>query len=919
MSKRHIGRPMGRRPGHVPLQVAVALFVLVAALPGWSIAVWRDHRAVGGARHQILNEAEDAAARAAQRVGALFDRTGTALTLLAKQPEVVAATGGPDARCADELAEALEATGDILNLGVAAASGDVHCSGLALPAAVYVGDRSYFTGAIRSAGFSVGVRQVGRITGQESINVAVPVTVDDRVAGVLFAALDVGAVAGVADAGHRDARVVVFDRSGTVLAEVAAARERGSPLGPADIWRRHEAADASFDGGDGYVYSVMPANLDSTSEPSGVVAAVGVDRHPLDALERRFRQDVIASSATLLVLTAMLLLVAGRFVVTPLRRLALATSQLRTGHWSPPRRLRAGASEVSALTDAFTEMADDLYDRRTQLLRERALLSAILDGLDEGIVAYDENLDPVVQNQALQAIAHRTADGDQPIPLDTRSGDGSTWREMVERARVGQATDHAEFHVPSPGGDVRALVATARPVHHGTHGGQIVVAVVNDVTSYRAVEAELDQRKQVDAVTGLPNREALERWLDDLLAEVPDRTSGAAVIFLDLRNFKLVNDSFGHEGGDRVLAAAAERLAGAVRSPDLAARFGSDEFVVVCAGVDDDEAAAAVCRRLLRAFDAHVVVDGRAIDLQATLGCVVIDQPGVGGSDALSRASTAMHEAKRHGRSQPVFYREVHHRANAGRLALEFDLRRAVEREQLILHYQPVIAVDTGDVVSFEALARWDHPTRGLVPPHEFISIAEELDLIIPIGRWALGTACQQLRSWRETIREDLTVAVNVSAKQLQAGSLASDIQVALGVAGLPAGSLTIEITETVFMDAPQVATQLEDLRRAGVKVAIDDFGTGYSSLAYLHQLPADVVKLDRAFVRMLDSSRGEAIVAAMVRLIHEIGMVAVAEGVETRDHARRLQATGCRFAQGYFYAQPGPPATVTGWASGEA
>jgi len=911
MARRRDGRLGGRRERTVPVRVAVTLLVLAAALPGWGLAVWRDHRAVGGARTRVLHEADETGARVAQQVGALFDRTGTALALLARQPEVVTATREPDARCADELAEALEATAEIVNLGVAAVNGDVHCSGVPLTTAANVGDRGYFLHALGSPRLAVGVRQVGRITNRDSINVAVPVTVRDRVAGVSFAALDLDAVAKVA-VGDHDARVVVFDRSGTVLARVAAARPRGSPLPPAEIWRRYEGDGSAFDGGDGYVYSVVPANLGSTGEPSGVVAAVGVDRRPLDALERQIRLDVVALTAMVSGVAALLLVLAGTFVVNPLRRLADATSQLRAGRWSPPQRHRTGASEVVALTDAFAEMVDDLDDRHAQLAREQALLTTILDGLDEGIVAYDADLEPVVQNRSLRAIAHRIEDRDQPIPLAATSSDGSTWEEMLVRARAGRVTDHAEFLVPRPAAPPRVLVATARSVGPGSQGDRTVVVAVNDVTGHRAVEAELDQRKHVDAVTGLPNREALERRLDDLLGQVPGRTRAVAVIFLDLRNFKLVNDSLGHEAGDGVLAAAAERLAGAVRSPDLAARFGSDEFVVVCADVHHDEVVTGVCRRLLRVFDEQVEIDGHAIDLSATVGCAVIDEPGVSASDALSRASTALHEAKRHPRHQPVLYDDVHHRSSANRLALEFDLRRAVEREQLVLHYQPVITIATGAVASFEALARWHHPTRGLVPPDVFIPIAEDLDVIVPIGRWALVAACQQIRAWRDATGDDLRVAVNVSGKQLRSGSLIGDIRDALDAARLPAPALTIEITESVLVDVPDVTTQLQAVRRSGVKVAIDDFGTGYSSLAYLQDLPADIVKIDQAFVHTLDSSRGIAIVTAMVGLVHELGMVAVAEGVETADHARRLQETGCRLAQGYYYARPGPAADFT-------
>jgi diguanylate cyclase (GGDEF)-like protein len=412
-----------------------------------------------------------------------------------------------------------------------------------------------------------------------------------------------------------------------------------------------------------------------------------------------------------------------------------------------------------------------------------------------------------------------------------------------------------------------------------------------------------------DALTDLPNRSLL---VDRLAHQLADRgeADGAertlVVAFLDLDRFKLINDTYGHSFGDQMLTLLATRLQAAVLDDELVGRFGGDEFVVISSapGGDPTDLAERVCAALAQPFD----LDGQEIFLSGSVG-IATSASGRDPERLLAEADAAMYRAKDKGHPYAVFDAGMRSTA-AARLSIEAGLHRAVERSELVLHYQPAVRLADGALSGVEALVRWHRPGEGLVPPADFIPVAEQTGLIVPIGAWVLEEACRQLAVWREELTaHGLTVAVNVSARQLSHAGFPAFVRRVLDSTGLPASALTLEITESALIDdVGHGATTLAALREMSVGVAVDDFGTGYSSLSYLQQYPVDELKIDRSFISRLGSTiEGEAILRSLIDLGHSLGMTVVAEGVELADQLLSLRRMGCDVAQGYYISHPVP------------
>jgi diguanylate cyclase (GGDEF)-like protein/PAS domain S-box-containing protein len=438
---------------------------------------------------------------------------------------------------------------------------------------------------------------------------------------------------------------------------------------------------------------------------------------------------------------------------------------------------------------------------------------------------------------------------------------------------------------------------------------EAIEGIARDVTARKEAEHQLAHQALHDSLTGLPNRRLLLDRVEQALARTERESSDVAVFLLDLDRFKLVNDSWGHSAGDRVLVAVAERLGRAVRPSDTVARFGGDEFVVVREGVDGAWEAARFGERLVKAVAGELPINGEEVFLTASLGIAV---GGVNASaEAMLRdADAAMYGAKEKGRGRvELFDADARLRA-AGRLSAEAALRRAVEREEFVVLYQPIISIADERVVGAEALVRWDPPGEQRVSPTEFIPLAEETGLIVPLGQWVLDNACDQLRQWQEAGLDPGTVSVNVSARQLSAGSFAGSVSDAIRRNRLKPGTVSFEITETVLMEDIERAIEgLVGLKALGAHVAVDDFGTGYSSLAYLKRLPLDTLKIDRAFVDGLGTDPNDsAIVAAVVAVARALGLAVTAEGVETDVQLAELRRLGCDYAQGFRFSRPIPP-----------
>ena len=434
------------------------------------------------------------------------------------------------------------------------------------------------------------------------------------------------------------------------------------------------------------------------------------------------------------------------------------------------------------------------------------------------------------------------------------------------------------------------------------------VAVVNDITDKKRAEQELRYLANYDTLTGLPNRALLSERLGRAIIRARRQETRVAVLFLDLDRFKDINDSLGHAAGDRLLKAAASRLQSTVSASDTVARLGGDEFTVVLEDVESLVAVERMAREILAAFSTPLEVDERHdVSITPSLGISLYPDHALVPTDLLKFADTAMYQAKAEGRNTYQVYNEAMDAEARQRAAIISALRRALDRGEFRLVYQPRLSLADGRITGVESLLRWNSAELGEIAPTEFIPLAEESGLIVPIGEWVLGEACRQLKAWRQQGLGDLRMGVNVSVLQLLRGNLAAYLKRLLQATELPADRIELELTESMVMqNAEQTTAMLDELRKIGVSLAIDDFGTGYSSLVYLKRLPIDTLKIDKEFIDDLTRDPDdEAITATIVTMGHSLGLTVIAEGVETEQQLEFLRAHGCDEVQGHWLSRP--------------
>jgi diguanylate cyclase (GGDEF)-like protein len=434
-------------------------------------------------------------------------------------------------------------------------------------------------------------------------------------------------------------------------------------------------------------------------------------------------------------------------------------------------------------------------------------------------------------------------------------------------------------------------------------------ALESEIHERRLAEARASHLAHHDVLTGLPNRSLFIDRLQQAIARAGRGRRSVGVLFLDLDRFKTINDSLGHATGDELLKQVGNLCAKDLREADTVARLGGDEFIVCLGDIGSAEEAGSVARRLLTEITRGFEIGGHRLHANASIGISLYPADGADAETLIRNADTAMYHAKGDGRGTFHFFRPQMTERVKRRLALEIGLRQALERQEFVLHFQPIVQLGSSRPVGAEALVRWNHPERGLVPPAEFIPVAEDIGLIVPLGEWVLREACAQASRWPAAGGGPLFVSVNLSARQFHEGSLVSVVADALARSGLPPSRLELEITESVLMQQTEASTRmLRELEALGVRLAIDDFGTGYSSLGYLKRFPVSTLKIDRSFLR--DVSRDDddrAIVTAIMAMARSLGLTVTAEGVERSDQIAFLRELGCDQAQGYLYGRPGP------------
>jgi diguanylate cyclase (GGDEF)-like protein len=599
------------------------------------------------------------------------------------------------------------------------------------------------------------------------------------------------------------------------------------------------------------------------------------------------------------------------------------------------RRLGVDAAGAPPAPEAWAELLQrvsrayiDADADRYQLERSQALASQEMAELHQQLQASQARLANLVALSSDWVWETDAEDRFSYISDDVKRA-GADPAAMLGQVRQIDSGLPVEGHDPA---DYLAAVAARQPVRnfvYGTtrpDGSPIYVRVSGDpqytagrFTGYRGVACDVTaatvagqqvlQLARFDGLTGLANRNLFQDELNRALQRARQDQSGFALLFIDLDRFKFVNDTLGHAAGDELLKVMAARLSALLRGVDRLARLGGDEFVVLLDHVTDPAALCKVASRLLTELAEPLQLGGRSMQVSGSVGISLYPADGQDAATLLKNADAAMYLAKARGKNNFQFFTPDLAQRAARYFAMENDLRQAIDADQLLLHFQPVYRGSDGSLCGMEALVRWQRPGHGMVSPGEFIPLAEESGLIVPIGRWVMQAACRQLRAWRQAGYNPPRCAINLSARQFAGTRLVEDLHEALATNALEADALAVEITEGQLMADPARAQQtLERLQALGMHVAIDDFGTGYSSLAYLKRFTAQALKIDQSFVHGLPHNHGDmAITRAVVAMAHSLKMAVVAEGVETAEQLAALQQLGCDMLQGYLLGRPMP------------
>jgi diguanylate cyclase (GGDEF)-like protein/PAS domain S-box-containing protein len=561
---------------------------------------------------------------------------------------------------------------------------------------------------------------------------------------------------------------------------------------------------------------------------------------------------------------------------------------------------------LEAKIEARTDQLRDSERRFRSLVQNSSDVILVLDV--DGTVKY---LSPSAKSVLGGDADEIEAVGANPVHLvveEDRPRLRAAGRELLAKSG---GTHSIEFRVRPKDGrdrDVEAIVTNL--LHDPAVAGFVVNA--RDITERKELERQLTHRAFHDPLTELANRALFVDRLEHALRRRRRAPDTLALLFLDLDDFKNVNDSLGHETGDRLLAAVSQRLLESARPGDTVARLGGDEFAILLEDVEGALGAARIAARLLTAFEKPLQVGNRDLFIQASIGIATNSEASRTAKSLLSNADVAMYAAKARGKGRFEHFEHSMHAALVERLELEQDLRDAIERDEFLLHYQPIVALESGGIPAVEALIRWRHRGRGLIAPDNFISLAEQTGLIVPIGRWVLNAACQQAAAWRQELGRPLTMMVNLSVKQLEDPQLVEDVERSLERSGLEPEGLLLEITESMIVEDEATIAKMKEIRGLGVRLGIDDFGTKYSSLSYLRRLPLDVLKIDREFIGDVTAGSPEAsLIQAIVAMSHSMGLTPIAEGVEKPHEEEELKRIGCNLAQGFLLGKPGPPQQI--------
>lgn len=883
--------------------------------------------------------------------------------------------------CNATLTDLLSHQDHYVNFGVIARDGSVRCSGLPLEHPVNLADRSYFRTASMSKGFAIGEYQVGRITKRSSVNVAYPVyDRSHQVTAVVYAALDLGWITDLVSASlHTPGAVgLLVDQNGTILSRYPdPSKWIGATVsdskGLRSVLRTPREGVANAVGLDGVarLYAHLPLGLGSDH---GVAFLVGIPEATVyAAMQRRTLRDVVLVVGLAILVAVVLWWGGGILVLKPIQALAGAAGRLGRGDLAARTDLKHDSDELGHLALAFDTMAQGLEQRDANIAKVNRALRTLSAGNRTLLHESDETsllegmcrVTVDVGGYPMAWIGRAIRDANKTVRLVAQAGAEHGFLEQQEfswantpdqRSVLGAAAsrrrhqvvvDLAQVPDAAPWQEAIATlglrstvvlpllvedelwglfsVYAREPDAFGDDEVRILAEMVDDLAfgmrtlrvkdRHAEADAALQHLAYYDALTDLPNRVLLLNILEECITDCHEKMIPLAVLVLDLNRFGEINDILGYEPGDAVLTMIGPRLRAALPKNIMIGRIGADEFGVVLSGYDAREARRAAVA-IERALAVPFPITDLLLDIRATVGIALYPEHGDDAERLLRYAAKAVTQTRRLGDNHGVYTPESTE-ISRRRLVLGSQLHRAVTNDELFLHYQPKVDFADGRPCGAEALVRWHHPDEGVIPPGEFVPLAEYIGVIKPMTYWAVEASLRQSNFWRRKNTVSLPIAVNLSAFNLRDSNLANRIDGLLQTWDIAPDGLELELTESALMEDPERALRmLKDLHEMGLRLFVDDFGTGYSSLSYLQKLPVDAIKIDKSFViRMAVEPESLSIVRSTIDLAHNLGIKVVAEGVETREAWNTLRSLGCDVAQGFGITKPLPPEEFESWA----
>lgn len=904
------------------VRARVLLLVALAVAPWLAITIYH----AAEERSLTVDAAQENALRLARLIS--FDQRETItysrnlLQALSTLPEI---KDGAPADCRLRLANMLESTRSYANIGVTDAHGDLLCDAIATRKSINYSDRVWFREALKTRRFVIGNLTISRTTGKPVIVTALPIfDAQGIVRRIIFTSIDIGWLerrlqqiklpAGTA--------VSVMDANGAILARHPDGQQFAGRLNPMTtliqaIVARKEEGIGEGKGVDGATRLFAYHRLFENPTTASVYVSVTTPTAILFAQSNRlFARDMAIVGLATALISILVWFGANILVLGKMKALIHATKRIAHGDFSTRTQVQ-GSGELSELARTFDSMAQSL-----ELLFQQS--QHIMEVMPEAVIVSDSSGKIVTVNAQTKKLFGYTRSEMIGLSIETL---------VPERFRAAHAA-HRNAYITLTTPTVRAMgegrelfarrkdgTEFATEISLGplkTEDGYFVISAVRDVSERKQFETRMLHQATHDPLTSLPNRILFHDILAHAMTRALRTEKLLAVLLLDLDEFKNINDTLSHKYGDKLLKEIAQRLTATLRRDDLiarddalVARQGGDEFTILLQGISDVDNIIQIAEKILATVSRPFIADNHEMHMTASIGITIFPFDDTDIQNLLRNADTAMYRAKENGKNNFQFYTAEMNLRIRERMEIENGLRHALARDELVLHYQPQVDIESGKMIAVEALLRWAHPEKGLIPPDKFIPVAEESGLIVPIGEWVLRTACRQNKAWQDMGLPHIRMAVNLSARQFRQPHLLAVVAKAMEDAGLDpySDSLELEVTESVIMkDMEGTINTLNKLHEMGVRLSVDDFGMGYSSLSYLKRFPINALKIDQSFVRDITTDTDDAAIAAtIVTLGHSLKLNVIAEGVETAQQLALLREMKCDEIQGYYFSRPLP------------